>query len=904
MVLARFGTLAVVLAAAVLVGHGQSSPANRPWPPGVQQVADASPPLPPVEALETFYMPPGYRLELVASEPLVQDPTAIDWDPAGRLWVVEMTGFVRDLDAPEPNMDPTGRVVVVEDTDGDGKMDKRTVFADQLVLPRAVKVLERGVLIGEPGNLYWLQDKNGDLKADTKELLTSGYGRRLGSVEGNANSLYWAIDNRIHTTSANLYLMPKDDGFEIRQTLSRGEWGLTQDDAGRLYRNSSEATLQVDLVPTPYYARNPLLLRTRGSYEPLRGEKDDVATLWPVRPTPGTNRAYQLGIARPDGTLERNTAACGLLIYRGDRLPAELYGNAFVPEPAANLVSRIILADDGTTITARKAYERAEFLASTDERFRPVYVANGPDGAMYVVDFYRGILQNRASTSMYLREYIIRKRLEQPTSMGRIYRVVHETTERDTSPLPGAASLTQLVAILGHPNGWRRDTAQRLIVERVRPLPAGQQAPVVAALENLARTSTDWRARLHAIWTLDGLNRIEPAVIARALEDSSRDVRAGAIRISERWLAEPSHPIQAAVMKRIEDPDWAVRQQLAASLGALPAGAREPAILALVERHPVDSVMMDAALSSLRGTERSALDRLLTGTGGESPQRSAAITMLAALVVRAAQDASTHDLFVRVADESRPLWQRAAVLRGVEIAVTGGQLPGPALRRGAGPAAGVTPPCPTCPGARGGPGGAYAFPGVREAQQEPARGGGRGLRMNREPAALATVAASSSELAARAKTLLARIEWPGKPGGRGSLPPLSAAEQRRFDAGREIYRNVCETCHQPDGRGQDRMAPSLVDSEFALASPEIPARILLNGKEGPVGLMPPLGATLSDADLAAVLTYVRREWGQSGSPVEAAVIETVRSQTAGRQRPWSNEELEKLLPVPGSRTGP
>ena len=149
----------------------------------------------------------------------------------------------------------------------------------------------------EPGIIYWLRDTNGDLKADTKEILTTAYGRRLGSVEGNANSLYWAIDNRIHTTSANLYLVQKDDRFEIRQTLARGEWGLTQDDAGRLYRNSSEATLQVDLVPTPYYARNPLLLRTRGSYEALRGDKDEVATVWPVRPTPGTNRASSTGFA-------------------------------------------------------------------------------------------------------------------------------------------------------------------------------------------------------------------------------------------------------------------------------------------------------------------------------------------------------------------------------------------------------------------------------------------------------------------------------------------------------------------------------------------------------------------------------------------------------------------------------
>jgi mono/diheme cytochrome c family protein/glucose/arabinose dehydrogenase len=899
MPLGRFGASALLIAAAGFSGHGQT-PVTPSWPPGVQQVGEASPARPPAEALKTFHLPPGYRLELVASEPLVQNPTAIDWDPYGRLWVVEMTGFVRDLQAPEPNLDPTGRVVVLEDTNADGVMDKRTVFADGLIIPRAVKPLEDGVLIGEPGMVYWLRDTNGDLRADTKETVTTGYGRRMGSVEGNANSLYWAIDNRIHTTSANVYFRAKGGQIEVHQTLSRGEWGLTQDDAGRLYRNSSEATLQVDLVPTPYYARNPLLLRTRGSYEPLRGEQDEVATLWPVRPTPGTNRAYQLGIRRPDGTLERNTAACGPLIYRGDRLPADLYGNAFVPEPAANLVSRIILTDTGSGLTARKAYERAEFIASTDERFRPVNMADGPDGAMYVVDFYRGILQNRASTSAYLRDYIIKKRLEHPADMGRIYRVVHEATRRDTSPLPGGATPGQLVAMLAHPNGWRRDTAQRLLVERGATLSRDAQAPVVAALENLARTSGDWRARLHALWTLDGLDRIAPALVEAALNDTSRDVRSGAIRIAERWLGEPDHPIHAAVTKRIDDPDWGVRQQLAASLGALPAGKREPAVVALLERHPLDSVMLDAAFSGLRGIEQRALDHLLANATGETPQRTAVATMLAALVVRGAQDAPTQALFARIADDSRPLWQRAAVLRGVEVAVTGGQLPGPPLRRGAGPAAGVKPPCPTCPGARGGPGGAYAFPGVREAQQAPSRGGGRGLRLNGEPVALATVAASGGNLAARAKALLARIEWPDKPGGR-SLPPLTPNEQLRFNAGREVYRNVCETCHQPDGRGQDRMAPSLVDSAFALAPAEIPARILLNGKEGAVGLMPPLGATLSDDDLAAVLTYVRREWGQTGTPVEPSVIRQVRAQTAGRERPWTNDELETLLPAAPGR---
>jgi len=492
----------------------------------VQKVSDESPPLSPAEALKTFYMPPGYRLELVASEPLVQDPAVMDWDLEGRLWVVEMTGFVRDLEAPEPNLDRIGNVVVLEDTNHDGKMDKRTVFADGLILPRALKVLDRGVLVGEPGSLWLMHDTNGDLKVDTKELVTNQYGRLQGGVEGNANGLYWGLDNRLYTTGeADVYFRLKDLKFEVLKTLERGEWGVTQDDAGRTYRNTNESALHVDFVPTAYYARNPSLLRTRGSYEALRDEDDAVNTVWPVRPNPGTNRAYQVGIDRPDDSLAKFTAVCAPLVYRGDRLPAELYGNAFVADPAANLVGRIVLTDDGTTLRARKAYDNAEFLASTDERFRPVYLSNAPDGTLYIVDMYRGIIQDRSSTTVYLRDHIIRRKLDQPTGMGRIYRVVHETTRRDTSTALATATPAQLVDALAHPNGWWRDTAQRLLVER-------GARPVAGALTRLAESAKDPRARLHALWTLDGIDAIERATVVKALEDTSRDVRASAIRIA------------------------------------------------------------------------------------------------------------------------------------------------------------------------------------------------------------------------------------------------------------------------------------------------------------------------------------------------------------------------------------
>jgi putative membrane-bound dehydrogenase-like protein len=901
----RLVSLLIVVAAAASSAY-QSSPANRPWPPGVQRVADDAPPLSPADALKSFYMAPGYRLELVASEPLVQAPVAIDWDLQGRLWVVEMPGYMRDA-AGANEHDPIGRVVVLEDTNDDGKMDTRTVFADGLVLARALKVLDHGVLVGEPPNVWLMHDTNGDLRMDSKELVTGEYGQLDGDPQNNANGFFWAMDNSLYTAGqVDIFLRLKHGAFSVQKTLLRGEWGVSQDDAGRIFRNTNSAAVHVDLVPTPYFARRQGLLRTRGSYEALSNDDEAINTVWPVRPNPGTNRAYQAGIDRPDGTLESYTAVCAPLVYRGDRLPADLYGNLFVAEPSANLVSRIILSDDGTTLKARKAYERAEFLASTDERFRPVNLSNAPDGTIYIVDMYRGILEHRNSLTVYLRNQILSRTLAQPTGFGRIYRVVHETTKRDMSRDLARASAAGLVATLAHPNGWRRDTAQRLLVERSDRLPARRS--VVAALVRSARSAPDWRTRLHALWTLDGMDDVQPAMVMRALEDPSRDVRAAALRISERWLGEASHPIRAAVLKRLDDPDWAVREQLAATLGALPSGARETAIASLLERHADDPVVMDAALSSVRGGDALVLERLMQGPGAATAQRDAAITMVTATIVRSGVDTAVQDVLGRVGDEARPEWQRAAMMRGAEVALLGSAMPGTPARRVVSRGLPVAAPCATCPGGRAGPGGAYAFDrpsasvlaayggangGEPAAFDADGRGGPR-VRLSREPTPLRVLAGAGGALAPRAAGVLARLDWPDKPGAVAAVVPLTAGEQQSFEQGREVYRNICQACHQPDGRGQDRVAPSLVGSALALAEPGIPARILLNGKEGPVGLMPAIGSVLTDDQMAGVLTYIRREWGQPGTPVDAATVKATRALTAGRTRPWTNDELLAL----------
>ena len=218
----------------------------------------------PEAEMETFFLPPGYHVELVASEPMVEDPVLIDWDPNGRMWVIEMLGYMQDLPATNERA-RIGRISVLQDTNNDGRMDKKTIFLDGLVLPRALKVLDKGVLVGEPPHLWLARDTNGDLKADGKELVCDCYGTELGNVEHNENSLLWAMDNWMHTSEGDTYFRFKDGKMEARRTLSRGQWGATQDDFGRVYRNSNSSALHVDLMSTPYYARNPNLVRTRGS---------------------------------------------------------------------------------------------------------------------------------------------------------------------------------------------------------------------------------------------------------------------------------------------------------------------------------------------------------------------------------------------------------------------------------------------------------------------------------------------------------------------------------------------------------------------------------------------------------------------------------------------------------------
>lgn len=811
--------------------------AGEAWPPRVQQAREASPVLAPEDALASFHVPPGYRVELVAAEPLVEDPVALDFDADGRIWVVEMRGYMPNVDAVGED-EPVGRIVVLEDTSGDGRMDMRTIFMDGLVLPRALKVLERGVLVGEPPHLWLARDTTGNLQADVRDAVRSDFGDREGNPEHLANGLLWGLDNWIHNTAYSGRLRLREGAVEHRRTEALGQWGISMDDAGRVYRNSNSDPLFIDLVPAHYFDRNPHLTRTSGRYERAN---EDVA-VWPVRPTPGVNRGYRAEEVRVDSTLARYTSASSLAVFRGDRLPQELRGDVFVPEPAGNLVQRLMLteSEDGS-ITGRNPYhaQRADFLTSTDERFRPVNVYSAPDGTLYLVDMYRGVIQHRSFLTEYLRQHILRRDLDRPIGHGRIYRVAHESAARGPTPRLTSKTADELVATLEHTNGWWRDTAQRLLVER-------QAVEAAPALRRLALESGREPARLHALWTLAGLGEADLATLRRALHDPSPRVRAAAVRISEPALAAGSVPQRTAIAALVEDPHPAVRRQVAASLGELPAADREEALARVIERSGDDPVVVDLAMSALAGREAPFLARILAADG--APDRVDAVERLAATVLVANDTAQIRTVLAWVGDAGRPAWQRLALLSGV---------------------ASIAPDPVTRPGSA--------------------------LELDHRPEGVLAAAGHPEEEVRRlAMTVAERLHWPGKP--RPEVPeaaPLTHDEQARFEAGARRYGAVCAACHQVDGLGQEGMATALVESEWVLGHPRRLIRIVLHGLEGEM-LMPPLGY-LSDDEVAAVLSYIRRAWGHGASPVDPDFVAEIRGETTGRDRPYTPEELRAVV---------
>ena len=791
-------------------------------------------PLSAAEEMKTFKVEKGFHVELVAAEPMVDTPVAMSWDEQGRLFVCEMRGYMHDVEGKGEDQ-PLGRIVILEDTDGDGKMDKRTVFADGLILPRGLLCVNGGVLVAEPPALWFMKDTKGNGVADVKEQIDGAYGSRTAQPEHMANSPTRFLDNWIYNANYGIRYRLKDGKWITDGAGSRGQWGMAQDDYGRPFYNFNSDFLRANFVPETLYKRNPNFPGSAGAGVQILKDQ----SCWPSHQTPGVNRGYESKQLRDDGTLATCTATCGAAIYRGGLFGAKYLGNAFIPEPSGNLVKRVIVEEKDGVISAKNAYAKTEFLTSTDERFRPVTAYTGPDGALYLADMYRGVIQHKGFLTHYLIANIKDRNLEQPVNMGRIWRIVPDGVKPQTVKLP--AEPAKIVNFLGHANGVIRDTAQRLLVEK-------KDASVVPALAKIATDGATPLARIHALWTLEGMAALTPDVTGVCLKDKDAKVRATAVRLADRTLA-------ADIAKLVNDPSVDVQIALGFALSIFPEG--QDGTILLARRSGANPLVREAILSGLRGRELEVLESIIASS--DKPAPAEVLGALAQAVMNERRSAHVKKLLAHIAAQPANSPAQIALLEG---------------------AAGKNAP--------------KGAPKVKM------------LYLDSDSPEIAQLAKSAN---AKAKPLVvavdARVAWPNKPGVPPPpvIVPLTPDQQKLFETGRTVYSTLCTACHQPTGAGMDGLAPALVDSDWVLGKPDVLPRIIIHGLSGPIKVnnqawsleMPPLGAALSDEQIAGVLTYIRREWEHNGSPISVDAVAKIRAQHKDRTKAWSNEELAKLV---------
>jgi putative membrane-bound dehydrogenase-like protein len=579
------------------------------------------PPRTPAEALRTFQTRPGFRIELVAAEPLVQSPVAIDFDENGRLFVVEFPEYNQNFNK---SFTGHGCVKMLEDTKGNGTYDKSTVYVDHLDCPVAVACYDGGIFVGAVPNIWYFKDSRGDGKVDVRRKVYTGFFRD-DSGEAMMNSFHWGLDNRFHLSTSmsggqvrraedanassvsvrgmGFLFDPRTGRFDV--SSGGGQHGMTLDDWGRTCVCANSNPIDLVMYDRKYIARNPYLqpppaainIAPEGQYtklyrispvEPWRRLRTRLRTQGLV---PGPTEGGQ-----PSGFF---TGATGVTVYRGDAWPAEYRGNVFVGEVSGNLVYRARLEPDGVGLKAVRADKDVEFLASTDNWFRPVQFYNGPDGCLYVIDMYREVIE-----TIYSMPPDILKHLDVSSGIdkGRIYRIVPENFQIRKPPRLGKAGIIELVALLESPDGWHRDTASRLLYQR-------QERQADLALRHLARISRSPLGRAHAFHALDGLNALDSETLLRALSDADARVREQALRLAEHKPFDSA--INGRVLEMAADPDLRVRYQLAFSLGEFTGRDIMHALLRLIRSDGQDSWFRLAILSSANDHQASLFHVLL-----------------------------------------------------------------------------------------------------------------------------------------------------------------------------------------------------------------------------------------------------------------------------------------------------
>jgi putative membrane-bound dehydrogenase-like protein len=485
----------------------------------------------PAEEQKRFLLPAGYKMEPVLTEPDIEEPMQIAFDGNGRMFVLEIRGYMQDADATD-ELAPTGRISVHEDTNNDGVYEKHSVFVDKLVFPRFVMPFGANAVLAMESNqdeVWKYTDTNGDSVADKKELFTAAFGR-AGNVEHQQSSLMWALDNWMYSTYNTFRVRWTPTGVLREPTApNNSQWGITQDDSGRVWFQGGASGLPGYFqLPIHYGLTFPAMDGGRSGHqqflEPGFEIPWGVAGVGDFQPGTGAIRTGEL-------TLNRVTGAAGNDIVRAHRMPADLQGDYLYGEPVARIVRRakLVHAEGLTTLKQAYQWQHAEFIRSSDHLFRPVDVATAPDGTIFIVDPYRGIIQegNWTRPGSYLRAKVDQYKLASNVRRGRIWRLSYEGMARDTAtPRMLNESSAQLVSRLSHANGWWRDTAQQLLVLK-------QDKSVVPALRDEVRKPGNTLGRVHALWTLEGLGALDAALVREQMKDPDPRIRIQAIRASE-----------------------------------------------------------------------------------------------------------------------------------------------------------------------------------------------------------------------------------------------------------------------------------------------------------------------------------------------------------------------------------
>lgn len=831
------GTVAALALVAIIAARSAPAPADagrlarRAALPGQW---DRSPVQTPAQALAGFDVVPGFEVSLFASEPMIEDPVAMAFDEDGRLWVVEMQSYMPNIEG-DGELAPTSRVVVLEDTDGDGRADKDTVFLDGLVLPRAVLPCFGGALVIEPPNLLFCRDTNADGRADEKAILLTGFDGHQ-NPEHAGNALRWGLDNWIHLSQFEI-----DIKFDGRKAITRpvprvGQWGMTFDDQGRACYTPNSDSLYMDYVPKHYRARNDPQAGLRGIY--TRVGRD--VTVFSARPNAGVNRGYRPEQLLSDKRLATLTSACGPAMYHADLFGPEFAGNVFLCEPAANIIKRIVPREQSGLPYWVNTYTDDEFLTSTDERFRPTDAQIAPDGSLFICDMYRGIIQHRTYLTEYLAGEIRARDLERPLGLGRIYRIAPGGTPAMQPRLLSQADNAELVSLLASDNQQQRLTAQRLLVERTA-------TDAADALRDMLAHSDNPLARMHALRTLEGVGRITLRDVLLALSDADPRVVSHACQVAE--TVDPFEVLDALVLAA-QRPERLLRVQAALSLGALQTEASREALVALACRHASDEYMRSAIVNSLAGHEVDAVAMLLVDeTWPADASDRAMMAELLDTALRSSSAASVFDLFVRLASAS-PARAEAILARVASAQKLGEQRP-------------------------------------------------RTLTLSREPRGWTElVLAGSGHLSEQAGRSDRYLAWPGRP--EPDKAAMTSNQRLLLARGAQVY-VYCQGCHGSKGEGMGSQYPPLADSPRVLGPPEHLARVLLHGFEGPIerngvlynDAMPP-APLADDREFAAVMSFIRANFGNNADPVSPDLVAKVRAASRGRTRPWKPDELDSL----------